>query len=228
MYAPGTGRFVSRDPLGYNAGVALYAYSQNSPSRRVDPYGQASVELSVDFEYDNGYLPFFVGTSVESVGTALRRLRWECDSEGNVTDFRTEDDSDPKKGIQRSFLNVSWNVLGVYRVPTKGPTTRQSGEKEATCPGDTKGKWVQLEFIVDDDPPSTSIGVSSGGAGVAVTPAEPGQGINQHGWFKVCCCCDGDPQKSKVTHDPLVRNRNPDDTRFWVKELHLDVSGCID
>jgi len=38
-YDPGTGRFLTRDPIGYDGGVNLYAYVGNSPLTRIDPAG---------------------------------------------------------------------------------------------------------------------------------------------------------------------------------------------
>jgi RHS repeat-associated protein len=39
MYAPGVGRFVSRDPLGYDGGIGLYSYCSNTPILYTDSHG---------------------------------------------------------------------------------------------------------------------------------------------------------------------------------------------
>lgn len=39
MYAPQLGRFVSRDPIGYNAGVNLGRYVRDNPNSHSDPTG---------------------------------------------------------------------------------------------------------------------------------------------------------------------------------------------
>jgi len=39
MYAPGLGRFISRDPVGESAGANLYHYCGNDPVNRIDPLG---------------------------------------------------------------------------------------------------------------------------------------------------------------------------------------------
>ena len=38
-YDPGTGRFVTRDPMGYAGGADLYAYCGNNPINDSDPLG---------------------------------------------------------------------------------------------------------------------------------------------------------------------------------------------
>jgi RHS repeat-associated protein len=41
-FSPGMGRFISEDPLSFDAGVHFYAYAENNPSNWVDPTGQYS------------------------------------------------------------------------------------------------------------------------------------------------------------------------------------------
>jgi len=38
-YKPGIGRFISRDPIGYNGGLNLYLYCVNDPVNSTDPSG---------------------------------------------------------------------------------------------------------------------------------------------------------------------------------------------
>jgi len=47
FYDPATGRFLTRDPLGYGGGINLYGYCQNDPVNRIDPRGLWSVTISV-------------------------------------------------------------------------------------------------------------------------------------------------------------------------------------
>lgn len=38
-YSPALGRFISKDPIGFNGGNNLYRYADNNPMRWVDPWG---------------------------------------------------------------------------------------------------------------------------------------------------------------------------------------------
>jgi RHS repeat-associated protein len=39
FYNPDTGRFLTRDPLGYDGGINLYSYTRNNPVMNADPFG---------------------------------------------------------------------------------------------------------------------------------------------------------------------------------------------
>jgi uncharacterized protein RhaS with RHS repeats len=49
-YDPATGRFVNRDPIGYNGGINLYAFAAGNPVNEQDPDGTGP-------PYDNGFRP---------------------------------------------------------------------------------------------------------------------------------------------------------------------------
>ncbi len=40
FYSPGLGRFINRDPIGEAGGLNLYGFVGNSPTNRVDPFGE--------------------------------------------------------------------------------------------------------------------------------------------------------------------------------------------
>jgi RHS repeat-associated protein len=44
LYSPTTGRFITRDPIGYEGGINEYAYTRNNPVMRVDPSGLDGLE----------------------------------------------------------------------------------------------------------------------------------------------------------------------------------------
>ena len=45
FYSPDTGRFLTRDPTGYEGGLNLYAYCRNNPVMNADPMGFADESL---------------------------------------------------------------------------------------------------------------------------------------------------------------------------------------
>ena len=61
FYDPSSGRWLTRDPLGYDGGVNLYGYVGNDPTDNVDPKGLASI-VEVDGgwfgSYSHAYIQF--------------------------------------------------------------------------------------------------------------------------------------------------------------------------
>jgi RHS repeat-associated protein len=73
-YAPGLGRFLQPDPIGYRAGMNLYAYVGNDPVNWTDPLGMDGWELICNdpAAYENGE---YAGT-VEGTGAGQCTLRY--------------------------------------------------------------------------------------------------------------------------------------------------------
>ncbi|MBF0548830.1 MAG: RHS repeat-associated core domain-containing protein [Candidatus Riflebacteria bacterium] len=52
-YSPKVGRFISKDPIGFEGGLNLWGYGKNNPPRFKDPFGQ-TVEKAINFLEDAG------------------------------------------------------------------------------------------------------------------------------------------------------------------------------
>ncbi|MBP7830096.1 MAG: hypothetical protein KA248_09290 [Kiritimatiellae bacterium] len=78
-YAPETGRFLSRDPIGAAGGANLYAFVRNSPIDLVDILGlvdpELGVALAIGLGWDNATGPYI--STVSLVGSAAQGL---CDN----------------------------------------------------------------------------------------------------------------------------------------------------
>ena len=66
QYNPALGRWLSRDPLGENAGLNLYGYAGNNPSGGIDPLGLGTIT-----EYTNpGFNPYHAYANYYAQNTA--------------------------------------------------------------------------------------------------------------------------------------------------------------
>ncbi len=54
-----TGRFVTRDPIGYKGGINLYGFAGNNPVNESDPSGLATVKLYYIPAFLNGVHPLY-------------------------------------------------------------------------------------------------------------------------------------------------------------------------
>ena len=66
-YNPYEARFLTRDPMGYEGGLNLYAYTRNNPVNRMDPLG-------LDGDGFGGWIDhYLLGDSIEHWGNAQGR-----------------------------------------------------------------------------------------------------------------------------------------------------------
>ncbi len=67
FYDPATGRFLTRDPIGYAGGINLYSYTRNNPANRMDPSGYDGVGNPGGL-YNSGTLGFQIGATFSGYG----------------------------------------------------------------------------------------------------------------------------------------------------------------
>lgn len=201
--------------MGYGDGMGLYELASANAIVSTDPMGEASWRPFVTFNYTSPGGVTTIGTGGRlSVGRAQAHLQWECSKDGSVVNFTSSDVSVVKEGIQRPVQNLSFLWAGVLRAPTYGPTVLFQ-EKEADCCG-KKGVLVQVNYTVADARPSFSGPIAPKGIGGVVTFPEGKDWIIWHVWYKICCCCSGEPTSTQVTlQTPLFKQSSPR-TRFSV------------
>jgi RHS repeat-associated protein len=64
-YDPATGRFISRDPIGFKGGLNLYRYAEDNPVANVDPTGE---DWENDLRVGMGFAGMVIGGTVGAVG----------------------------------------------------------------------------------------------------------------------------------------------------------------
>jgi len=73
-YNPGTGRWLSRDPVEERGGLDLYAFNHNEPISAIDPYGDASSVGRFDVGIEPGGLTghYFANVAIDYVAGATK------------------------------------------------------------------------------------------------------------------------------------------------------------
>jgi RHS repeat-associated protein len=71
-YQPKTGRFTSRDKLGFDADINLYRYANGNPLRWLDPFG-----LGVDDAYTLLYSNFLYRKAAQELQDLINNKDWE-------------------------------------------------------------------------------------------------------------------------------------------------------
>lgn len=70
-YDPTLQRFISRDPIGLDGGVNLYAYVSNSPTNRIDPMGTNGLGAVIGGLIIDGATATAAGTAVTVAGAVV-------------------------------------------------------------------------------------------------------------------------------------------------------------
>ena len=62
MYAPVAGRFVGRDPIGYQDSLSLFSYVGESPTNYLDPSGKTKIKLCFFWHFNDPVGPKAFGS----------------------------------------------------------------------------------------------------------------------------------------------------------------------
>lgn len=89
IYAPSTGRFMQRDPVGYAGGsMNLYAYVGSNPTKYVDPYGLYKIVFDDSIGQSDRNR---INAAVDSACATAKRLKKELnEARGSMSDCESD------------------------------------------------------------------------------------------------------------------------------------------
>jgi RHS repeat-associated protein len=76
-YDPETGRFLTRDPIGFDGGINLYNYTSNNPVNQIDPTGEIGIDNAIG------------AASSIATGYVIARLTGQCGWKDALADGAT-------------------------------------------------------------------------------------------------------------------------------------------
>jgi RHS repeat-associated protein len=77
MYSPEHGRFVNRDPIGYEGGIDLYEYVRSQPTRYLDPFGHNRMQCPVICNGEEvGTLDFLLVAGIRNLKSGDNAYGW--------------------------------------------------------------------------------------------------------------------------------------------------------
>ena len=120
-YDPATGRFVNRDPIGYDGGINLYTFAGGNPVNKTDPDGQSENPGG-----GSGTVGFSFAAFIPDKEVSLAGVGFHGDNRGfssNSTDFR----------LQQNFI-LDLKTQQITILPA------QTGKTMVTSPGFLAGK----------------------------------------------------------------------------------------
>lgn len=127
-YDPETGRFINKDPIGYEGGLNLYGYTENNLVNSVDPWGLfVAVVLESGTKQGTPFGATIKVTSQKGQTVTVGGSSWS-------------NPSNPNPGIASGWYNASYSPTGHNQskpaiiinkgkpIPTLGPNPAQGGK----------------------------------------------------------------------------------------------------
>jgi len=179
MYDPALGRFLQTDPVGYSAGLNLYAYVNNDPVNATDPNGM-DAQQSTDHCMpvgDDSANPWACSTEpVESVTVTATRLAVNGGASSSSHGSRGPDFNDP--GPQTVSNGTNNSLLGKCPLPGLQGFLRTQGELTSDVGGTITAGGLTAETVslgalsvgaVTGDVPLALLGAAGAAPSAAIT-----------------------------------------------------------